>query len=41
MAELSQALTADLESDLAAELTRGLRQRFPVEIHHEVLDRTF
>jgi peptidyl-prolyl cis-trans isomerase D len=40
-AELSQALTADLEFDLAAEFTRGLRRHFPVAIHHEVLDRTF
>jgi peptidyl-prolyl cis-trans isomerase D len=40
-AELSRALTADLEFDLAAELTRGLRRQFPVAIHHEVLDRMF
>jgi peptidyl-prolyl cis-trans isomerase D len=40
-AELSQALTADLEFDLASEFTRGLRRHFPVDIHHEVLDRTF
>jgi peptidyl-prolyl cis-trans isomerase D len=40
-AELSRALTADLEFDLAAELTRGLRRQFPVDIHHEVLDRMF
>ncbi len=40
-AELSQALTADLEFDLAAEFTRGLRRQFPVDIRHEALDRMF
>jgi peptidyl-prolyl cis-trans isomerase D len=40
-AELAQALTTDLEFDLAAEFTRGLRQQFPVDIHHQVIDRMF
>jgi peptidyl-prolyl cis-trans isomerase D len=40
-AELSQALTADLGFDLAAEFTRGLRRQFPVDIRHEALDRMF
>jgi peptidyl-prolyl cis-trans isomerase D len=40
-AELSQVLTADLEFDLAAEFTQGLRRQFPVDIHHEIIDRMF
>jgi peptidyl-prolyl cis-trans isomerase D len=40
-AELSQAVTADLGFDLGAEFTRGLRRHFPVDIHHDVLDRMF
>jgi peptidyl-prolyl cis-trans isomerase D len=38
---LAEALTAQLEFDLGVEFTRGLRREFPVEIDHEVLDRTF
>jgi peptidyl-prolyl cis-trans isomerase D len=39
--ELAQALGAQLQLDLGAEFTRGLRKQFPVEIHHDVLDGMF
>jgi peptidyl-prolyl cis-trans isomerase D len=38
---LAQELTADMQFDLGAEFTRGLRARFPVAIHRDVLDRMF
>jgi len=40
-AELSRELDASQQADLAEELTKGLRARFPVEIHRETLDRLF
>jgi peptidyl-prolyl cis-trans isomerase D len=40
-AELQQELSAALQFDLGEEFTRGLRRRFPVEIHRDVLDRMF
>jgi peptidyl-prolyl cis-trans isomerase D len=40
-AELKQELDAELQFDLGSEFTRGLRLRFPVEVHREVLDRMF
>jgi peptidyl-prolyl cis-trans isomerase D len=38
---LAEALAAQLQFDLGAEFTRGLRRQFPVEIDREALDRTF
>jgi peptidyl-prolyl cis-trans isomerase D len=40
-AELSRELTGALRTDLGTELTQVLRQRFPVQIRREVLDRLF
>ncbi len=40
-AQLSRELTAGSQADLSAEFTRALRAQFPVEIHHETLDRLF
>jgi hypothetical protein len=40
-AELSRELDAEQRADMAEEFTRALRARFPVEIHHEVVDRLF
>jgi peptidyl-prolyl cis-trans isomerase D len=40
-AGLSHEVTAGIQADLGAEYTRGLRARFPVEIHRETLDRLF
>jgi peptidyl-prolyl cis-trans isomerase D len=39
--ELEKELTAEMQFDLGTEFTGGLRQRFPVEIHHKVLDQMF
>ena len=41
VADLSRELTAAIRGDLATEFTQALRKRFPVEIHHDVLDRLF
>jgi peptidyl-prolyl cis-trans isomerase D len=40
-ASLSHELDSGQQADLAEEFTQALRSRFPVEIHHEVLDRLF
>jgi len=40
-AELAQELNAEMQFDLGAEFTSGLRQHFPVEIHQKVLDQMF
>lgn len=40
-ATLSREVTAGIQSDLGEEYARGLRARFPVEIHRETLDRLF
>ena len=40
-AQLSRELDAGLRTDLAEEFTQALRARFPVEIHHEELDKLF
>ena len=38
---LSHEIDAGMQADLAEEFTRALRAHFPVEIHHETLDRLF
>jgi len=40
-AGLSRELDTAEQTDLADEFTQALRARFPVEIHHEVLDQLF
>jgi peptidyl-prolyl cis-trans isomerase D len=40
-AQLEQELSAEMQLDLGVEFTRGLREHFPVEIHHQVLDQMF
>jgi peptidyl-prolyl cis-trans isomerase D len=40
-AELSRELDAEQRADIVEEFTRALRSRFPVVIHHEVVDRLF
>jgi peptidyl-prolyl cis-trans isomerase D len=40
-AQLSHEIDAGMQADLAEEFTRALRAHFPVEIHHETLDRLF
>ncbi len=39
--ELSDQLAGDARADVAGEFTEILRQRFPVEIQREALDRMF
>ncbi len=40
-AALSREVTAGVQTDLGEEYTRALRDRFPVEIHRETIDRLF
>jgi peptidyl-prolyl cis-trans isomerase D len=40
-ADLSRELDAGQRTDLGEEFTQTLRARFPVEIHHELLDKLF
>lgn len=40
-AALSREVTAGIQADLGEEYARGLRARFPVEIHRDTLDRLF
>jgi peptidyl-prolyl cis-trans isomerase D len=40
-ADFSRQLDAGQRTDLGEEFTQALRARFPVEIHHEVLDKLF
>ena len=40
-ADLSRELDAGQRADLGEEFTQALRARFPVEIHHQVLDKLF
>jgi peptidyl-prolyl cis-trans isomerase D len=40
-ADFSRELGAGQRADLGEEFTQALRARFPVEIHHEVLDKLF
>jgi peptidyl-prolyl cis-trans isomerase D len=40
-ASLAEAAKAALKADLAYEFTAALRRRYPVEIHHTVLERLF
>ena len=40
-AELARELSGALRTDLGAEFTQALRQRFPVQIRREALDRLF
>jgi peptidyl-prolyl cis-trans isomerase D len=40
-ADLSRQLDTEQRSDLMTEFAQALRARFPVEIHHEVVDRLF
>jgi peptidyl-prolyl cis-trans isomerase D len=40
-ADFSRELDAGQRADLGEEFTQALRARFPVEIHHEVLDKLF
>ena len=39
--ELSREVAAGIQADLGEEYTQALRARFPVEIHHDTLDRLF
>ena len=40
-ADLSRELDAGQRADLGEEFTQALRTRFPVDIHHQVLDKLF
>ena len=40
-AAVSREVTAGVQTDLGEEYTRALRDRFPVEIHRETIDRLF
>jgi peptidyl-prolyl cis-trans isomerase D len=40
-ADLSRELDGEQRADIVEEFTRALRSRFPVAIHHEVVDRLF